>query len=52
VSPALETVGTDRLKRIEERLDRIEQILGRTEKAIVPFLENPSKLLARLLGGK
>jgi hypothetical protein len=41
----------DTLTRIEERLARIEAKLEQAERAILPVLANPGKLLARIMGG-
>ena len=46
----MSTLEADRLKRIEERLDRIEEIITRFDKTVRPYLENPSKLLTKLVG--
>ena len=41
----------DRLAAIEDRLDRIETMLGEAHRAIMPVLENPGRLLAKIMGG-
>lgn len=41
----------DRLSAIEERLGKIEEMLGEAHRAIMPVLENPGRLLAKIMGG-
>lgn len=45
------TAEQDRLDRIEARLERIEQMLTQAHEAIAPIMANPSRWLARLMGG-
>ena len=40
------------LTRIEERLARIEAKLEQAERAILPVLANPGKILAKMMGGR
>ena len=42
----------ERLTRIEQRLAHIEQLVESFHRAVTPFVENPSKLLAKLMGGR
>ena len=41
----------DRLERIEASLERIEDKLSQAHAAIMPVLENPGRLLAKIMGG-
>lgn len=45
------TAEQDRLTAIEQRLERIEAMLTQAHEAIAPIMANPSKWLARLMGG-
>ncbi len=41
----------DRLAMIEARLARIEKMLSDAHRALMPVLENPGRLLAKIMGG-
>ena len=46
------TETDERLTRIESRLAHIEQLVESFHRAVTPFIENPSKLLSKLVGGR
>jgi len=46
------TETDERLAAIEAKLDRIEEAIGRFCAVALPVLENPGKLLGKLMGGR
>lgn len=47
----MSTQAEERLERIEAALERIEIMLGQAHAAILPVLENPGRLLGKIMGG-
>lgn len=48
---AADTETRERLIRIEERIAHIEQVIQSFHDKVVPVIENPGRLMAKLMGG-
>lgn len=48
----MSTETDERLTRIEERIAHIEALVESFHRTVTPFIENPGKLLGKIMGGR